>query len=101
MKIENSGVVPPSSQSIEGLKRAEKKEKPKESQSVHAGQDTVEMSEEGRLLAKAHAALADADQSDTKRLEALRQQIQSGDYSVQVAELARKILARFGPQKAE
>ena len=101
MKIENNGVVPSSSQAIEGLRRADKKETSKESQSVHSGQDTVEMSEDGRLLAKARAALGNTDEVDAKKLEVLRQQIQSGDYTVQVADLARKLLAKFGPHKTE
>lgn len=102
MKIENNGAVPPSSQAIEALKRAEKKETPKkESQSIHTGQDTIQMSEEGRLLAKAHSALSNADEADTQRLEALRKQIESGDYTVQVADLARKLLSKYGAHKTE
>ena len=56
------------------------------------------MSSSARLLAKARAALGNTDDADTERLALLKQQIASGDYTVQVSELARKLLAKFPPK---
>ncbi|NOH01737.1 MAG: flagellar biosynthesis anti-sigma factor FlgM [Chloroflexi bacterium] len=98
MKIENTSLPPLSSTPADAARRAEKKDSPKGVSSVHAGGDTAEMSEEARLLAKARAALGSVDETDAERLAALRQQIESGDYTVQVNELARKLAARLHPQ---
>jgi anti-sigma28 factor (negative regulator of flagellin synthesis) len=56
------------------------------------------MSEDARLLAKARAALGSMDDADTGKLAALRSQIESGDYTVQVTELARKLAAKLYPK---
>ena len=68
------------------------------SKSVHAGQDKAEMSENARLLAKARATLGTTDETNSDHLAMLRKQIESGDYTVQVSELARKLVARFYPK---
>jgi flagellar biosynthesis anti-sigma factor FlgM len=73
----------------------EKKDSLKDSRSVHAGQDKAEMSENARLLARARAALGNVEEADPERLAALRKQIESGDYTVQVTELARKLAAKL------
>ena len=56
------------------------------------------MSEDARLLAKARAALGNTDEPNAEKLAALRGQIESGDYTVQVHELARKLAAKFYPK---
>ena len=98
MKIENTSMSPLSSKPTDSTKRVEKKDSLKESRSVQAGQDKAEMSENARLLAKARAALGNVEDTDTERLTALRNQIESGDYTVQVNELARKLAAKFYPK---
>jgi len=98
MKIENTSMSPLSSKPTDSTKRVEKKDALKESRLVHAGQDKAEMSENARLLAKARAALGNVEDSDTERLADLRKQIESGDYTVQVNELARKLAAKFYPK---
>ena len=97
MKIENTSMSPLSSKPTEAAKRVEKKDFLKGTPSVHAGQDKAEMSENARLLAKARTALGNVDETDTERLLALRKQIESGDYTVQVSELARKLVAKIYP----
>ena len=98
MKIENTNLSPLSSKPTESTKRAEKKEALKDARVVRGGQDKVEMSEDARLLAKARAALGNAEESDTEKLAALRGKIESGDYTVQVHELARKLAAKLYPK---
>ena len=98
MKIENTSMTPLSSKPAEPGKRVEKKGDLKETRPVRAGQDKVEMSEDARLLAKARLALGRVDDVDTGKLAALRSQIESGDYTVQVTELARKLVAKLYPK---
>jgi flagellar biosynthesis anti-sigma factor FlgM len=98
MKIENTNLSPLSSKPAESAKRMEKKESLKNTRLVHTGQDKAEMSENARLLAKARTALGNVDETDTERLAVLRKQIESGDYTVQVSELARKLVAKMYPK---
>jgi flagellar biosynthesis anti-sigma factor FlgM len=98
MKIENTSMLPLSSKSTESAKPVEKKDSLKATRSAHAGQDKAEMSENARLLAKARTALGNVDETDTERVAALRKQIESGDYTVQVSELARKLVAKIYPK---
>ena len=98
MKIENTNLSPLSSKPTEFAKRVEKKESLKNARSVRGGPDKVEMSEDARLLAKARAALGNTEDLDTEKLAGLRKQIESGDYTVQVTELARKLAARLHPK---
>lgn len=95
MKIENNGILPLSSRSTEVAKRVEKKDSHNDVESVRAGQDKAEMSENARLLAKARAALGNVEDVDSERLALIKQQIENGDYTVQVSELARKLVARL------
>ena len=98
MKIENTSMSPLSSKPIELTRRVEKKDSLKDARSVHAGQDKAEMSENARLLAKARAALGNVEETDAERLAMLRKQIESGDYTVQVNELARKLMPKIFPK---
>ncbi len=98
MKIENTSMSPLSSKPTESTKRVEKKETVKDARAVRTGQDKIEMSEDARLLAKARAALGNVDDADNEKLAALRGKIQSGDYTVQVTELARKLAAKLYPK---
>lgn len=98
MKIENTSLTPLSSKPVESGKRLEKKDSLKEARSVHVRQDKVEMSADARLLAKAHAALGNEEDHDAEKLAALRGGIESGDYTIQVTELARKLVAKLYPK---
>lgn len=98
MKIDNTNLSPLSSKPAESAKRVEKKEALKGAHAVRGGHDKVEMSEDARLLAKARAALGNVDESDAEKLAALRGKIESGDYTIQVNELARKLAAKLYPK---
>ena len=98
MKIENTNLSPLSSKPTESAKRLEKKDSLKDTRPVHTGQDKIEMSEEARLLAKARAALGNVQETNTEKLTTLRGQIESGNYTIQVHELARKLVAKLYPK---
>ena len=98
MKIENTSMSPLSSKPADPSERVEKKDNLKETRSVRAGQDKVEMSEDARLLAKARAALGNVDDANAEKLAELKSKIESVDYTVQVTELARKLAAKLYPK---
>lgn len=96
MKIENSGIQPAITRPTETANRIERKETRKGVTALQTGQDKAEMSENARLLAKARTTLGNIeDEATPERLESLRQQIQNGDYTVQVKDLAQKLTARY------
>jgi flagellar biosynthesis anti-sigma factor FlgM len=98
MKIENNGINPLSANRPEAAKRVEKKDDLKNASSAIGGQDKAEMSENARLLAKARVALGNVEEVDPERLALLKQQIESGDYTVQISDLARKLVAKLYPK---
>ncbi len=98
MKIENSGVSSILPKLTEAAVRVEKKDERPEVRSVRPSQDKAEMSDQARLLAKARVALGNVEDTNPERLGALRNQIASGDYTIQVNDLARKLAAKFYPK---
>jgi anti-sigma28 factor (negative regulator of flagellin synthesis) len=98
MKIENSGLLPLSSKSTETSSRIEKKDERKELQTVRSGQDVAEMSGNSRLLAKARASLGNVAETNSARLGLLKEQVASGAYTIQLKDLAQKLVARFYPK---
>jgi flagellar biosynthesis anti-sigma factor FlgM len=100
MKIENvgNGVTPLSSKPTEPNKRIEKKEDARDVHGVRNTQDKAQMSDNARLLMKARGVLGTVEDPNNDRLEMLKEQIASGNYSIQLNDLARKIIARFYPK---
>ena len=98
MKIENNNMLPLSAKPAEVATPVEKKEETNEAASIRSRQDRVEMSDNARLLAKARTALGNVEETDSERLTMLKDQIASGDYTVKVSELARKLLATLYPK---
>lgn len=98
MKIENNGIHPLAANRTEAANRIEKKKGLKNASVVVAGGDKAEMSENARLLAKARLSLDHVEERDAERLALLKQQIESGDYTVQVGELARKLVSKLYPK---
>ena len=89
---------PLSTKKNENATPVEKREELAETGTVRAGKDKVEMAENARLLAKARATLGDTESADAERLALLKQQVESGDYTIQVGDLARKLLAKLFPK---
>lgn len=98
MRIENNGLQPLSTKPTENASSVDRREEVNETESTRAGQDKVEMSENARLLAKARAALGNTENAESERVALLKQQVSSGDYTVQVGSLARKLLSKFFPK---
>jgi flagellar biosynthesis anti-sigma factor FlgM len=98
MKIETTGLQTLSATPTKNANSIDKREEVNETESVHAGNDKVEMSENARLLAKARAAMSNTENADAERIALLKQQVESGDYTIQVGDLARKLLAKFFPK---
>ncbi len=98
MKIEPTGLQPLSTKATENANPIEKRDEASEIESVRGGQDKVEMSENARLLAKARAALGNTESADAERLALLKQKVESGDYTIQVSDLARKLVAKLFPK---
>jgi flagellar biosynthesis anti-sigma factor FlgM len=98
MKIETTGLQPLSAKPTETALPIERREETNGTEAIHAGKDKVEMSKNARLLAKARAALDNTETADAERVALLKQQVESGDYTVQVGDLARKLMAKFFPK---
>jgi flagellar biosynthesis anti-sigma factor FlgM len=98
MKIENTNLLPLSAKPAEAATQIEKKDDHNEAASVRSGQDRVEMSENARLLAKARTALGNVEETNSDLLVTLKNQISSGDYTVRVSDLARRLVAALYPK---
>jgi flagellar biosynthesis anti-sigma factor FlgM len=98
MKIENNGINPLTGNRPEASRRVEKKNSLLNGNPVAGGQDKAEMSESARLLVNARATLENVEETDSERLALLKQQVESGQYTVQVNDLARKLVAKFYPK---
>ncbi len=91
MKIENNGIHPlntprptsasPASRASHAVPRPE--------------QDEAQIHEDARLLAKARQQLNQQPEAQAARLEALQKQIESGDYTIALGDLARKLAAQY------
>jgi len=98
MKIENNGLTPLAPKNTNATSRLDKKYNSGETQSVSGGRDKAEVSGNARLLAKARVALDATDQGESEQVSHLRTQVQSGDYTVQVEDVARKLAGKFTPR---
>lgn len=93
MKIENNGINPLAPQGADPAQRADRKTV-YEVNSLAQRRDSVALSADARLLAKARAAADSAPELENERLAQIRQRIESGDYTIQVEEIARKLASR-------
>jgi len=96
MKVENNPIAPMSSQGTDAAQRVDKKVYSSEVNKTEQGRERAVVSENGRLLSKARTAMESSpDEVENTRLEMLRNDIKSGDYSIQVEEVARRMVHRF------
>jgi flagellar biosynthesis anti-sigma factor FlgM len=93
MKIENNGISPLAPQGADPAQRMERKPAAELNASMH-NRDSVALSADARLLAKARSATDSAPEVESERLAQIRQRVESGDYTIQVEEIARKLAAR-------
>lgn len=95
MKIENNGISSlSSSHQADSARRVDHKEGSREAELNRLQADRAELSERARVLARARAAAESHETARQERVEEIRRQVESGDYTVQVEEIARRLLAR-------
>ncbi|MEN4010626.1 MAG: flagellar biosynthesis anti-sigma factor FlgM [Chloroflexota bacterium] len=93
MKIENNGISPLAPQSADHAQRVERKTAA-EAGASERNRDSVALSADARLLARARSAVESAPEMENERLAQIRQRVESGDYTIQVEDIARKLAAR-------
>jgi flagellar biosynthesis anti-sigma factor FlgM len=91
MKIDNNILNQLQASKAESAQQIEKQQKQVE-KSIHVPKkDTLEVSENARLLAKASAALNGVEESRSQKVNDLKELVNSGDYKVPHEELAKRI----------
>lgn len=95
MKIENNGLNPISPKRTEAAQGIDRKDTRSEAGAINSGKDRAELSENARLLAKARASLEELSEVERERVERLREQIDSGTYTVPVEDLAKRLVSRL------
>ena len=100
MKIENSGITSLPSNKAESSQRLDKKDRNSDVSTLSGGKDKAEVSDNARLLAKAHAALDKSAETSDDKVNQLRSQVENGDYTLQVEEVAKKLAARLHPNQS-
>lgn len=97
MKIENNGMQPVSpNKRTDSVSSTKKNSTTGETRSVLAGKDRAEVTESARLLAKARVELESSPEVENARVEALRGQVERGEYEIPYEDLARRLLPRLG-----
>ncbi len=81
-----------------GVQRAEHgKHHPRTERTERASGDTLEISDRARELARAHEAVEAAPDVRAEKVARIKQQVESGTYSVPAEELAKKLLGGSQP----
>ena len=95
MKIENNGMTPITPKRTEASQGVDRKDTKGEVSAASGNKDRAELSENARLLAKARASLEELSEVERERVERLREQIESGTYTVPVEDLAKRLVSRL------
>jgi flagellar biosynthesis anti-sigma factor FlgM len=98
MKIENSGITSLPTNKAESSQRLEKKNQSGDVQSLGGDKDKAEVSDNARLLAKARTALDKSSETNDEKVNQLRSQVESGDYTLQTQEVAKRLAAHLHPK---
>lgn len=98
MKIENNGLSPLSSNKAESSQRLEKKYRTEDVHPMGGEKDKAVLSESARLLAKARTAMDKTADKSSEKVESLRAQVESGNYAIQVEEIAKKLIPHLYPK---
>jgi negative regulator of flagellin synthesis FlgM len=98
MKIDNNGISPLSSKPTDPAQRPERKPVNGEVSSVNQSRDKAELSDNARLLSKARTALENVPDVRADKVAQVSQQVQSGDYSIRLDEIARRLIGRVIPK---
>jgi len=95
MKIENNGVNPLASKPANSAHPVEKNNRATESTSSAGSKDKAILSARARELSKARAALDEAPDVRSDKVQELKQQVDTGKYEINFEELARKLLNKL------
>ncbi len=97
MKIQNTGSDPYNRLNVDGVSNIDPAAKTSGSAGVVNGlaKDQAALSARGRALSKARAALDEVPDVRADKVQALREQIQTGAYQVPHQKLAGRLLARL------
>jgi flagellar biosynthesis anti-sigma factor FlgM len=60
-----------------------------------SGKDQASLSEQARLLAKAHAALDETETQRSERVAAIKEKVAAGNYEIPIDALAHQLAKRF------
>ncbi len=102
MKIENSNlnpITPNKAEKTEGIQPTRAQAQGAEATSTVSAKDRAELSERARLLGKARAALDETSQVDEAHVAEMQQKVQTGDYKIDLEQLAQRLLRRLGIKK--
>lgn len=91
--IDNNGISPLASKKTEGAYRADRSQAGNSAARAEERRDKAELSDNARLLAKARAALEKSPELENERLAEIRNQINNGDYTIQVNTIAQRLMA--------
>jgi flagellar biosynthesis anti-sigma factor FlgM len=93
--VDNNNISPLSPKKADNAYRAQANSGTGSSDSAVGGtdkRDKAVVSENARMLAKARAALENAPEVENERLTEIRKQINNGDYTIQVENIARRLM---------
>jgi flagellar biosynthesis anti-sigma factor FlgM len=99
MKIEKNNLTPLSTQKPSEAHPLDKSSSRGETTALSGDHDKAVLSEKARLLAKAKAALNEDSGVNQERVDQLKKQIDDGNYTVPLEELAKRMLSRLTPPK--
>jgi flagellar biosynthesis anti-sigma factor FlgM len=95
MKIDNNVLNQLQASKAEATQQAEKQQKQVEKSVPAPKKDTLEVSENARLLAKASAALNGVEESRSQKVNDLKELVNNGEYKVPHEELAKRIASKI------
>ncbi|MDR3578319.1 MAG: flagellar biosynthesis anti-sigma factor FlgM [Anaerolineaceae bacterium] len=98
MKIENSGITSLPSNKAESSQRTDKNNRSADVQTLGGDKDKAVVSDNARLLAKARTALDKSAETSDEKVNQLRSQVESGDYTLKIDEVAKKLAAHLHPK---
>jgi len=99
MKIENNSINPLATPKADGSSPVEKTSRQKETTAaVRVNRDSAEVSERGRLLAKARVSMEEASEVENKRVNELQKQVQDGIYQIPLEQLAKNMIGRLNKE---
>jgi flagellar biosynthesis anti-sigma factor FlgM len=87
--VDNNSISPLSPKKAENAYRAQANN----ALSASEKRDKAVVSEDARMLAKARTALENTPAVENERLAEIRKQINNGDYTIQVEDIARRLMA--------